>query len=230
MFDFVSDYADHLIRITHILSGVLAVTSGALALGARKGHGLHKHAGRWFVVSMLVSSLLGCVAGVMAFQAFYITIHAGILSMTLILTSWQIVISKGARTQAQFGVIVALSGLNTLGLLAAMGYAFRQPDTVLFGFPAVDYAFLAGIAAVALIGEIRILLKGELSIRQRLAAHLWRMCVAFFIAAGSAFTGPGAEVFPAAVRTSNLLSLPEVAIFCAMIYWLIRVWRGKPLS
>jgi hypothetical protein len=48
------------------------------------------------------------------------------------------------------------------------------------------------------------------------------MCVALFIAAASFFLGQP-QVFPAALRGSALLLLPEVAVLGSMIYWLVRV-------
>jgi uncharacterized membrane protein len=226
----ISEHADTLIRVLHILFGLLAVLSGTLALFARKGSPVHARAGQTFVLCMVTSSMLGAVAGAVAYQTFYITIHAGILAMTLILTSRQIVKTKGTGVSAKFGAMTVLSGLNTLGLLCASTYALQLPDGILFGFHAADYAFLAAISGIALIGEIRILLQKIQSPKHRLAAHLWRMCFAFFIAAGSAFTGPGAKIFPDAIRNSGVLSLPEAMIFCAMLYWLFRAWSGRILS
>ncbi len=58
--------------------------------------------------------------------------------------------------------------------------------------------------------------------RHRIARHLWRMCLGFFIAAGSAFTGPGQAVFAVSVLESGLLALPELTTVMLMVYWLIR--------
>jgi hypothetical protein len=56
------------------------------------------------------------------------------------------------------------------------------------------------------------------------------MCIGFFIAAGSAFTGPGASVFPDAVRNSGVLSLPELTIMLLMLFWLWKTLRQpRPL-
>ena len=51
------------------------------------------------------------------------------------------------------------------------------------------------------------------------------MCIGFFIAAGSAFTGPGASAFPEAVRDSGILSLPELIIVLLMFLWLWKTLR-----
>jgi hypothetical protein len=95
------------------------------------------------------------------------------------------------------------------------------------GFAAADYFFPASIAGFAVINDLVILLRKHLSDRHRIAQHLWRMCIGFFIAAGSAFTGPGAGIFPEAVRNSGILSLPELTIILLMLFWLFRILLGK---
>jgi hypothetical protein len=48
------------------------------------------------------------------------------------------------------------------------------------------------------------------------------MCVALLIAAFSFFLGQP-QVFPASVRGSALLYIPEIAVLGLMIFWLVRV-------
>lgn len=210
----------------HVFSGILAVIFGFIALCSKKGSEVHKRTGRLFVVAMIVSSLLGSVAGALAFRTLYITTHAGVLSVTLLLTSWQIIkVTTGERMRVSLALI-ALSGLNTAGLICVTGYAAQQSNGVFLGFHATDYGFLVGLAGVAFMGELSIFKHKSVSPRRRLMAHLWRMCCGFFIAAGSAFTGPGAQAFPESIQETGLLSVPEAAIFLAMLYWLFRVWRS----
>ena len=56
----------------------------------------------------------------------------------------------------------------------------------------------------------------------RLRRHLWRMCVALFIATGSFFLGQ-AKVFSPAIRESGLLPVPVFVVLAVMVYWLWRV-------
>lgn len=46
----------------HITAGIVGIVSGAAALAFRKGSPLHRRAGNWFFVSMLVMSLIGATA------------------------------------------------------------------------------------------------------------------------------------------------------------------------
>ncbi|MEM9619929.1 MAG: hypothetical protein AAF936_18395 [Pseudomonadota bacterium] len=214
----------------HIGSGALAVAAGALALGARKGAATHIGAGRMFAVAMIISSALGAVLGLIKVDEFFITFHAGVLSLTLILSSWLTARTREGRPGRASLAVGIVNFINAAGLIAAGVYAQSAPDGLLFGFHATDYFFLSGMAGVAALCDISILFRKTLSDHHRVARHLWRMCLGFFIAAGSAFTGPGAEAFPKAVRASGVLSAPELIIFVLMLFWLARTLLRRSTS
>ena len=213
----------------HIASGTIAVVVGAVALFVRKGAATHVNSGRTFTIAMGLSSLLGAVLGLIKFETFYITFHAGVLGVTLVLSGWLLAkVRTGQRTKS-FVVVSFANFLNTGGLVAAGFCALTLPDQTLREFAAADYFFLGGIAGVALINDLNVLLRKNLSHKHRIAQHLWRMCIGFFIAAGSAFTGPGAGVFPEVVRNSGILSLPELTIILLMLFWLLKILFGNPI-
>lgn len=203
----------------HVGSGAIAIAAGAVALSARKGAAIHIGAGRIFAAAMIVSSALGAVLGLVKLNEFYITLHAGVLGVTLILSSWLTARSSLDGANLAVGIV---NFLNGAGLIAAGVHAQSLPGGLLWGFHATDYFFLSGMAGVAALGDVSVLLRKTLPGRHRIARHLWRMCLGFFIAAGSAFTGPGAKVFPEAVRNSGILSAPELIIFVLMLFWLAR--------
>jgi hypothetical protein len=62
---------------------------------------------------------------------------------------------------------------------------------------------------------------------QRIARHLWRMCLGFFIAAGSLFIG-NPQVFSeyfqqAEVLAIPVLTFPVLAILVLTVFWLVKV-------
>lgn len=61
----------------------------------------------------------------------------------------------------------------------------------------------------------------------RLARHLWRMCFALFIAAGSFFSirERVAKILPEPFTTAPMRALPILLVFGAMFYWLWKVRR-----
>ena len=215
---------------THVFLGGIAVLLGVVALAARKGAIVHVSAGRMFAVSMAVSSILGALLGLAKFETLYITFHAGILGVTLILSGWMTARRRLNPKGGWFAVIGVVNFLNVVGLVALGLHALSLPQTVLFGFQAADYLFLSILAGIAMIGDLWLFFCTELSRKHRIAQHLCRMCTGLFIAAGSAFTGPGATAFPEAIRTSGILSLPELIIISLMLFWLLRTLFWSPVA
>lgn len=213
------------ILYAHVALGALAVIAGAIALGSRKGRRAHVYAGRVFVFSMGASSVLGAILGALKHETFWITFHAGILGATLVASGVLATRIRNRGAKRLFSAVAAVNLLNAIALVLAGYYATTLPDARLFGFAAGDYFFLFALATIAGVGDLRMMLGGEVSDRHRIAQHLLRMCIGFFIAAGSAFTGPGQSVFPDAVRSSGVLSLPELAIFLLMLFWLWKTLR-----
>jgi hypothetical protein len=83
------------------------------------------------------------------------------------------------------------------------------------------FLFMGTVAVLEAASDVRVIRAGGLSGRPRLVRHLWRMCFALFIAAGSFFIGQ-AHTFPEAVRNPALLALPVLLPLLAMPYW---IWR-----
>ena len=221
---------DIITLLAHVTLGTLAVIMGAVALGSRKGRKVHISTGRLFVMSMGAASVLGALLGALKYETFWITFHAGILGATLVVSGVLAVRIHSPRAKKMFVVVAVLNGLNAVGLIMAGWYATTLPDARLFGFAAEDYFFLFGMAAIAAGADLCMVFKAQISNIHRIAQHLMRMCIGFFIAAGSAFTGPGASVFPEVVQNSGVLSLPELMIVLLMLFWLWKTLRQpRPL-
>lgn len=211
--------------LTHVALGTVAVIAGAIALGSCKGRKVHVSAGRVFVVSMGLTSLLGGVLGALRYETYWITFHAGILGATLVASGVLAIRMRVPSAKRLFITVGILNALNAAGLVASGWYATTLPDARLYGFAAGDYFFLFGMAAIAGHGDVRMFVEQKISHKHLIAQHLLRMCIGFFIATGSAFTGPGASAFPAAVRDSGILSLPELIIVLLMFFWLWKTLR-----
>jgi hypothetical protein len=92
--------------------------------------------------------------------------------------------------------------------------------------------FIAAVVALAAVGDLRAMRSGTLQGGKRLARHLWRMCFALFIAAGSFFSirGRVAKILPEPFTTPVMRALPIALVFVAMFYWLWRVRGGRMLA
>ena len=84
---------------------------------------------------------------------------------------------------------------------------------------------------LAATGDVRIMRFGMPRGGPRLARHLWRMCFALFIAAGSFFSirERVARILPEPFTTAPMRALPILLVFGAMFYWLWRVRRHGTL-
>ncbi len=119
--------------------------------------------------------------------------------------------------------------LACCGIGIALGQiADGNPNGTIDGYPpAICYVFasLAGLAAAL---DLNVLMRRKIGPAQRIARHLWRMCVAFFLAAASLFLGQQDDVFWF-MEGSPLLFIPPFVIMAVMLFWIIRMRRG-PLN
>ena len=113
--------------------------------------------------------------------------------------------------------------------LQRLGFkALATPRGMINGVPYFMLFFLATITMTAAAGDIRVIRSGPLRGAPRLRRHLWRMCFALFVAAGSFFSirARVARILPEPFLSGPMRALPIVLVFLAMFYWLWRV-RGK---
>jgi uncharacterized membrane protein len=213
--------------VVHILAGGIALVAGAVALSAAKGGRLHRRSGLLFVYAMVTMALGGAVIALVRGAAPSINAPAGFTTTYLVITALTAVRPGSPRLRRieaaamafgfTMGMVSVLSGLVTLATATGAARGMAYP---LFMFGA------AGLLCAR--ADLRTLRGGRLQGPARLARHLWRMCLAMFIATGSFFLGQ-AQVFPDAIRTSGLLALPVVAVIAVTAYWLWRV-RARPIA
>ena len=207
----------------HIAAGGLAIVLGALALSAKKGGTIHRRSGLLFVYAMLV---MGITAAILGLRSGAIgNVFGGLMTAYFVVTALTTVRAASAWTR----------GVNVAGLTVAVGLAFlhivagleafNSPTGWRNGAPFQMLFFLAAIMTLAAIGDVRILRFGMPRGRPRLARHLWRMCFALFIAAGSFFSirERVAAILPAPFTSGPMRALPILLIFGAMFYWLWKV-------
>ena len=109
----------------------------------------------------------------------------------------------------------------------------NTPGLDLNGVPFQTAGMVSLIVGVLLVmaaaGDVRVMRAGMPSGRPRLSRHLWRMCFALFIAAGSFFSirERVAQILPEPFTTGPMRALPIVLLFAAMFYWLWRLRDGN---
>jgi uncharacterized membrane protein len=219
----------------HIAAGGLAIVLGAVALSVKKGGTIHRRAGQLFVYAMLV---MGCTAPIVASLADDATdasvvgnALAGLMVAYFVGTALMTVrpVSPWTRRINVAALILAL-GIASVDILGGIE-AFHSPGRQLRGVPFFMHFFLATILLLAAIGDVRVLRYRVPRGGARLARHLWRMCFALFIAAGSFFSVRErvAKILPDPLTTGPIRALPILLVFAAMFYWLWRVRSRRRL-
>ena len=206
----------------HVAAGGLALILGAVALLVKKGGTMHRRSGLLFVCAMLVMGISAALLG---------NAGGGVMTVYFVGTALTTVRPESAWTRA-FNV-AALAFVAVLAVLTILGgvKAFNSPGGFLNGVPFVMHFFLAGVMILAAAGDLRVLRFGVPRGGPRLARHLWRMCFALFIAAGSFFSirERVAKILPEPFTTAPMRMLPILLVFVAMFYWLWKVRGRRPV-
>ena len=132
---------------------------------------------------------------------------------------------------AALTVVVGLALVAIVGGVKAFNSPGLSPDGVPFRTVGVMSFVLATLMILAAAGDVRILRSGMPRGGPRLARHLWRMCFALFIAAGSFFSirERVAKILPEPFTSGQMRALPILLLFGAMFYWLWRVRSRRAL-
>lgn len=203
----------------HVAAGGLALVLGAVALSVTKGGTLHRRSGLLFVCAMLVMALTAAILG---------NVGGGLMAGYFVVTALATVRPVSPWTRGVTVAAMIVAAAFSLRTMFAGVQALNSPGGVRDGVPFAMFFFLAAVLILAAIGDVRVLRGGMPRGRPRLARHLWRMCFALFIAAGSFFSirERVAKVLPEPLTSAPLRALPIVLLFGAMVYWLWRL-RGR---
>ncbi len=218
----------------HIAAGGLAIVLGAVALTVKKGGTIHRRSGLLFVYAMLV---MGFSASILALRNGTSTnLITGLMTAYFVGTALTTVrpVSPWTRriNAAALVVVVGLALLSIVGGVKAINNPGLSPGGVPFRTIGVMSFVLATVMTLAAAGDVRILRFGMPRGGPRLARHLWRMCFALFIAAGSFFSirERVAKILPEPFTTGQMRALPILLLFGAMFYWLWRVRSRTVIS
>lgn len=226
--------------VLHMGGGTIALVCGTVAISAAKGGTLHRRAGTIFAIAMLT----------MAISADYLAVVRpdqlpnlliGTFTLYLITTAWLTVHrSEGEPTglieKAAFGVILCLFlPFALLSFQLATGMTpFLKSRTPLEGPVLIAMYVFTTVTGIAVITDLKVLIRRGISGRARIERHLWRMCLGLAMAAGSAFTNGLPRLLPAGVHVPLLwLFMPQFIGFGVLFFWLFRVrftrwYDGEP--
>lgn len=192
----------------HIITGSFVLLSGLLVLTFRKGERLHRLSGNLFFVMML---LLTGSAAYLGGNDPYVPI----LSFYFVATAWAIVL----RPENKIGIFDYV-GLITVSLLSLRFFidSMSAPTDFLVG---LNYYF-GGMAALAALLDLNMIIHGGHAGKHRIARHLWRMCYAM-LGAMASFVANTSDKWPDFIDAD----LPIYILILVMFYWLFRVLFTK---
>lgn len=213
----------------HIGGGAVGMMSGPIAILSRKGHRLHRAAGKVFFVSMLTCYTVGTAVAPFLAEGQRPNFVAGVLALYLLLTSWR----AATRRVLSIGPL-DYAGLAVAVLVGASGALFmyqgaNHPSGTVDGSPPDAFVIFVFVGVIAALEDLHLILRRSITEIARLSRHLWRMCMSLFIASGSFFFGQE-QLLPDWVRGTLLQDIPVFFPLVAIVIWLVlvRVNRKKP--
>lgn len=218
----------------HIAAGGFAIVLGTVALIVKKGGTIHRRSGLLFVYAMLV---MGISASILEFLKIpnWTNVLVALLTAYFVGTALTTVRPASPWTSRINAAALTLVVGLALGAIVGGVKAFNSPRVPPGGVPFRTIGMMSFVLATVMIlaaaGDVRIMRSGMPRGAPRLARHLWRMCFALFIAAGSFFSirERVAKVLPYPFTTGPMRALPILLLFGAMFYWLWRVRARRTL-
>jgi uncharacterized membrane protein len=204
----------------HIGGGIVGLLSGTAALIVRKGGRLHRITGDLFVIAMLIMAAVGAAMALLLQQ--WPNVLGGTFTFYLIGSGWT-TMHRPPDQRARLDTAAMLFAAATAAMGASMTWiGAHNPGGTIGSQPYQQLAIFTAIAALAAIMDARMVARGGISGRPRLARHIWRMCLGVFVAAGSFFLGQQ-QVFPAVLQGAPILFVPVLGPLLAMAFWLVRI-------
>ncbi len=217
----IGHWVEWTLRLPHIIGGSIALISGAVALYASKGADLHRKSGMIFVYAMLVMTASGAIIATVAPKR--LSVIAGVLTFYLVITSLRTIRQRAAGKLYWFDVAAAATAMLAGGYGIALGVGgWGNATGTIDGLPVPAYVVFGGVAVIAALLDVRMMLAGGVTGKHRIARHLWRMCFAMYMATSAFFLGQ-AKLFPEPLRNFALLAVPVVIVLAMLVYWLVRV-------
>jgi hypothetical protein len=205
--------------LIHTPAGAIGLIAAAAALFTKKGTALHRKAGTYFTISMLVMLISGFVAALLKESTGDMFLSAVV--MYTVFTAWLTAHHK--KNETGFLEHVALVWI----IVVAIAAFFMNSSLGEVGTPNI-YLFWTSFAVFCAIGDVRNLHRAGLSGIQRVIRHVWRIGFSLIWAA-LALTDKIIKI-----RGSNVKELPEeqilyiiavptMFILIIILYWIINI-------
>lgn len=211
------------ILLVHIAGGSVGIISGMTAMFLRKGSPLHRQVGNVFFYAMIIMTMSATYLAIFV-EPSKINTTIALFTCYLVLTARRTALNRKGESGV-FERVGLFSILVILGAFILFSIQVSNTEQGYFddGIPAPAYYMFTIFAALAFILDLKVVYRGSVNGAQRIARHLWRMCLALYIATASFFLGQP-QVFPEALSSPLLRSVPVILVIVMLFFWLIRVY------
>ncbi len=219
--------------VLHIASGLIALMAGLVAMASRKrAGGLHALTGQIYYLTM---STMAITAAILTFwEPDRLTLGAAIWTFYLVQTARNAALNRTGELDRTARWLIPVGAAATVIFLHGGTVAASSDDGEFQGMATAAFFVFGSFAMLGLVFDLSLVWRNRLSVRQRIARHLWRMVAAYFLAATSLFLGQQDDVFPF-MAGSLILFLPSLLTLGFLIYWIAYVrfarnWPGNSSS
>lgn len=208
---------DIIVWAMHAPAGMLVLVTAIFAMFAKKGSAMHRKAGSYFTVFMMVMLVSGIAAAYLKNSIGDIML--GAIVMYTVFTAWLAVYHKTNETGL----------LELTALIWIVGFAITA-FSISMGWREVEapFSYLAwgGLAILCALADIRNLL--GLSCAQRIIRHVWR--IGFSLAwALLAFTDKIVKMMGTNLKSMEeeqvllIVAIPTMLILVTILYWIAKI-------
>lgn len=205
--------------LIHTPAGAIGLVSATVALSAKKGNVLHKKAGTYFTISMLIMLISGFAAAFLKESTGDMLLSA-VVTYT-VFTAWLTVHHK--KNETGFLERVALVWIIAIAI-AAFFMSSSSPEVGTQNL----YFFWISFSVVCAMGDVRNLYLAGLSGIQRVIRHVWRIGFSLIWAA-LALTDKIVKMGGSNVKEMPeeqilyIVAVPTMFILIIFLYWIINI-------
>ena len=210
---------DIIVWAIHTPAGTLVLVTAVIAMCAKKGSALHRKAGSYFTVSMMIMLVSGIAAAYI--KDSINDMMLGAFVMYSVFTAWLAVSHKKNET----GLLEVIALIWIIGFAIAafsISIGWREAEAPL------AYLIWGGLAIFCALGDICNLYQSGLSGIQRILRHVWRIGFSLLWAA-LAFTDKIVKMQGANLKSMQeeqlllIVAIPTLVILITFLYWIAKI-------
>lgn len=203
-----------IVWLIHTAAGTIGLVAATVALFAKKGTALHRKAGNYFTISMLIMLSSGFVAALL--KESVDDMFLSVVVMYTVFTAWLTAHRKiGESGFLEYSALVWI-------VVIAIAACFVNPSWGDIRNPTI-YPYWAGFAILCAMGDVHNLFRSGLSGIQRVIRHVWRIGFSLVWAA-LAFSDKIIKIQGSTIEDSPyIVAIPAILILLTMLYWIINI-------